>query len=733
MQVSPYQDSSNYALHTIENKKNEEVCATDATVTMGADTSICMYEADSISVNVNLGLTPNPAKATVQTIWQMVYPDSSTDDNSKYYSSFDVTGDTTFTLTGYWPGVTSVDSVVELYFQVNVFDCNLDTLVKQTRTFHWDETVCDPPAPEEADLSIEKTVNDENPENGDNVTYTITVTNNGPKDAPNVVVSELLPDGLDYGSATPSQGAYNSTTGLWNVGTLGNGASATLQVNATVNIDSLTTSAVDLGVASDYNVFVLKDVKQPSSDTEGKMAVGRNAELANYSVGDKLTSFGEDVLIVDGNLTYTSGRVYNGNVVYGNSTNLPIDLASVDGDVLQGHPIDFDAAGSYLRNLSVQLSNYSVNGFDTLLWSELTLTGNDPYLNVFKVDGEDLTNATNFRLDVPEGSVVLVNVDGTDMNWTGGLDIGNADKGNVLYNFYNASKITISNIDVQGTILAPFAEVNFISGQHNGQMIAKFIYGAGQFNNSKFIGNLPADTSITNVAEVYNSGIDDPDSTPNNGDTSEDDYDYAVVRIGQVDNTSVTDDEGTQLTWESVGTFGINEIIYVLTNDMNGNILAGTWGGNIYRSVDSGLNWEEINESMTVGFIWSIVVDSSNTIYVGTEQGVYYSNDEGANWVHTSLDDKDVRALGIDPNGNLYAGTWGLGVYKSTDGGATWTEANSGLDSKAVSALVVDSNSDIYVGTFGGGVYRSVDDGESWSQLDVGYPYIWSLGVTSYK
>ena len=461
------------------------------------------------------------------------------------------------------------------------------------------------------------------------------------------------------------------------------------------------------------------------------MAVGRNAELANYSVGDKLTTFGEDVLIVDGNLTYTSGRVYNGNVVYGNSTNLPIDLASVDGDVLQGHPIDFDAAGSYLRNLSVQLSNYTVNGSDTLLWSELTLTGTDPYLNVFMVDGEDLTNATNFRLDVPEGSVVLVNVDGTDMAWSGGLDIGSADKGNVLYNFFNASKMTISNIDVQGTILAPFAEVNFVSGQHNGQMIAKFIYGAGQFNNCKFIGNLPADTSITNVAEVYSSGIDDPDSTPNNGDTSEDDYDYAVVRIGQVDNTSVTDDEGNELTWESVGTFGINEIIYVLTHDADGNILAGTWGGNIYRSADGGLNWEKINESMTVGFIWSIVVDSSNTIYVGTEQGVYYSSDEGANWIHTSLNDKDVRALGIDPDGNLYAGTWGLGIYKSTDGGATWTEANNGLEYKAVSALVVDSNSDIYVGTFGGGIYRSVDDGESWSQLDVGYPYIWSLGVTS--
>ena len=85
-----------------------------------------------------------------------------------------------------------------------------------------------------ADLEVTKTVNNTTPNYLDNVVFTVTVTNNGPYTAVNTRVSDLLPAGLSLISATPSTGAYNNVTGLWTVGDLVNGASATLQLVAQV-------------------------------------------------------------------------------------------------------------------------------------------------------------------------------------------------------------------------------------------------------------------------------------------------------------------------------------------------------------------------------------------------------------------------------------------------------------------------------------------------------------------
>lgn len=85
------------------------------------------------------------------------------------------------------------------------------------------------------DLSITKSASPMNPTLGQNVTFTLTVTNNGSTAANGISVSDLLPAGLTYVSDTGG-GAYNSSTGLWTLpGTFGAGASATLQIVATVD------------------------------------------------------------------------------------------------------------------------------------------------------------------------------------------------------------------------------------------------------------------------------------------------------------------------------------------------------------------------------------------------------------------------------------------------------------------------------------------------------------------
>ena len=90
------------------------------------------------------------------------------------------------------------------------------------------------------DLVTVKTLasSDATPDEGDTVTFQIEVTNNGSAQATNVVLTDSLPSGLTAtaNNGTISQGSYNAATGVWNIGTLINGASATLTLEGTVDV-----------------------------------------------------------------------------------------------------------------------------------------------------------------------------------------------------------------------------------------------------------------------------------------------------------------------------------------------------------------------------------------------------------------------------------------------------------------------------------------------------------------
>ena len=92
--------------------------------------------------------------------------------------------------------------------------------------------VCDPIS--FADLRLTKTVNNPAPNVGSNVIFTVTVFNDGPDNASGVEVGDLLPSGYTYVNSTPSQGSYNSGTGVWLVGAINNSASANITITATV-------------------------------------------------------------------------------------------------------------------------------------------------------------------------------------------------------------------------------------------------------------------------------------------------------------------------------------------------------------------------------------------------------------------------------------------------------------------------------------------------------------------
>ncbi len=128
--------------------------------------------------------------------------------------------------------------------------------------------------------------------------------------------------------------------------------------------------------------------------------------------------------------------------------------------------------------------------------------------------------------------------------------------------------------------------------------------------------------------------------------------------------------------------------------------------------------------------IAALVIDPANslTVYAGTAgDGVYRTLDGGASWTRSSAGIADLRitALVIATDGSaLYAGTRTSGVFKSSDGGASWNAVNNGLDPRiAALQIAAGDGMTLYAGIDGGGgVYKTTDGGATWTAVNGGLP-----------
>jgi uncharacterized protein (TIGR03437 family) len=145
-----------------------------------------------------------------------------------------------------------------------------------------------------------------------------------------------------------------------------------------------------------------------------------------------------------------------------------------------------------------------------------------------------------------------------------------------------------------------------------------------------------------------------------------------------------------------------------------------------------------------VDFIHMLLI-LNDAIIAGTNgAGIYRSTDNGVTWseANTGLpvgEARDVRSL-LASGGAIFAGTNGAGIYRSLDNGVTWSQINSGsLNRWSVSSLV-KSGETIFAGTgsfvrdgnliLGSGIFRSSDNGATWGAANIGLPDV-SRTVTS--
>jgi uncharacterized repeat protein (TIGR01451 family) len=131
---------------------------------------------------------------------------------------------------------------------------------------------------------LTKTASNFAPNIGQQFHYTLSVINNGPNTATNVHVTDLIPAGLTFNSFTASQGIYNHITGIWSVGTLVNGASATLELfvtpTASVAGTFITNAASIPGQIANVPIFVTTTVQNNGTGT-GNNTNNVNAETVS--------------------------------------------------------------------------------------------------------------------------------------------------------------------------------------------------------------------------------------------------------------------------------------------------------------------------------------------------------------------------------------------------------------------------------------------------------------------
>lgn len=240
---------------------------------------------------------------------------------------------------------------------------------------------------------------------------------------------------------------------------------------------------IDLGTAGEYNLFILSNLTITGNQEPGRVAVGGDAKLRSYTVGTKLgSSYSGNSLVVGGNLSSNIDPVATGNVVVGGK-------ATVPGWVTPGHiqagvatlPVDFAYESQYLVNLSNELASLSATGQSYSQYGGMYTVGDGTSaVQVFDVSGEQLSSATWWQSlsSIPDDAWIIFNVSGTDIDLTGGQWslVDWSDK--IIFNLYQAQTLAINSITVEGSILAPYADVTASGATVAATLVAKSLSGS---------------------------------------------------------------------------------------------------------------------------------------------------------------------------------------------------------------------------------------------------------------
>ncbi|UTN03199.1 gliding motility-associated C-terminal domain-containing protein [Flavobacterium bizetiae] len=344
------------------------------------------------------------------------------------------------------------------------------------------------------DREVEKTV--ANGTLSDQVIFTVTAKNHGPNEDRNVTVTDALPSGYTFVSATPSTGTYNSSTGIWNIGNLAVNASATLNITATIiATGAVTNTATITGDNLDNTVANDSDTATPLA----KLELVKTARTGVFNTAGDVITY--DLVVTN------AGKVPVRNIVI---TDANADSGSISPAIV-----------------AVLLPGASASFTATHTVTQADLIA-EKVVNSAKADGVDGSNnpvsdtsGTDIYNDTPTETVTK-SVIVADNDTVNNIN-GRTGKNNVINIFANdnINGTVVAPADVTITVKAPGVPTGLtLNANGNVDVAAGTAAGTYTFDYTICEVGIPLncdDAKVTVVVTTINADNDTPD--PINGTT----------------------------------------------------------------------------------------------------------------------------------------------------------------------------------------------------------------------
>ena len=416
------------------------------------------------------------------------------------------------------------------------------------------------------DLELDKQVDNQFPFVGDDITFTLELTNQGPSDATGVVVTDQLPSGFTFVS---SNGNYNSATGAWNVGDLAVGQ--TVYLDITVNVLA-SGDWVNLAEVTAANEDDIDSTPNNGVDTDGDGIVQDDPQ--DEDDGDGLGVAPQAIIDLELTKTVTpTSATVGGTVTFeltiinqgpNNATGVLVEDILPDGYTFVNASADYDEATGIWDVGSLGVGNSEMiqiiatvneTGGHKNVAQVIAADQNDSDSTPNNDDGdqsEDDEDSAEVTIDV----VIDLELDKAVSPTT--ADVG--DQVTFTIDVTNQGPSTATGVSVQDILQDgfTFTGTNGTYDEVTGLWTIGTV-GVGQTLSLEITATVNEDGAYTNDAEVFTANEDDIDSTPGNGtDNGEDDEDGVQLNVNcdiTVELMNVLCDPGADLVQDDDDTY----------------------------------------------------------------------------------------------------------------------------------------------------------------------------------
>lgn len=386
------------------------------------------------------------------------------------------------------------------------------------------------------DLSLSKTSSETLVNVGDQFDYTIIVTNSGELDATAIVVEDVLPQGVQYIDHVETNGIFSFDSGIWNIDQITASGTEVLTITVEMLEEGFITNIAEIIGVDQEDADSTPGNNIPSEDDQDQVTVGsesiidleltKTVDAENSMPGAQVT-FTIVVSNAEGMNTATGIQV---------SDQLVDEFVLIGSDASQGTFADgIWNVGDLESGQEAELTiDVEINGLGTLANVAQVIAHNEMDTDsapnngaadeddqddaiVFSENGEDVADLSLSK--TVDASMAEV---GQSVDWT--LTVtnqGTIDIAGIVVEDQLPAGLTVTNVDGDGSFDSGSWGIGDLAA---GQSVSIVI--TTSLDQGLMVGDV-----LTNTAEITAMSEEDVDSTPGNGDETEDDYDSASITV----------------------------------------------------------------------------------------------------------------------------------------------------------------------------------------------------------